>query len=225
MKKRTLWVIPVILSLLLCSCAKTPSDTAPTSDTQAEESAGISEKSLYEHGLELISVMYEMAESEDYLAIVLPINESMEYLKSAVSEDPSKPDAVYEINGIGNSIFEDEQLEEIQKMPQALQEYFESRSTMNFASIMNSYAGSTAVAAVSVTTATKTFVNKSISANTVYLYMYDDGCPVLVSFVCGEDNTVYAQGQYIFAEDMADDVEGFFKKFPITGLTVKELEF
>ncbi len=57
------------------------------------------EKSLYDHGLELIALLDEMAESKEYLSLFSANDELMEILAEAAEGDFSKPQAVDRLNG------------------------------------------------------------------------------------------------------------------------------
>jgi len=72
----------------------------------------------------------------------------------------------------------------------------------------------------------KTFAFKEEVENQIYLYIFEDAKPIMVSFVAGEDKTVSAGGTVIFADDFecdsADDVEDLLREYDAD---VEEVDF
>ena len=110
-------------------------------------------------------------------------------------------------------------------MSDTLKEYVTSRAQATVATQINAAGGASMIAASSVCTAGKTFVNKELKENTVYLYTFESGTPVMVSFLVGEDGAVSASGSFIFNEDFKtdteEDMEQFFSEF---GVEVERIE-
>lgn len=159
---------------------------------------GAKEKSLYEQGMELISLMAEMTRSESYRALYTASPEIQEILSSAGQGDYSSPAAVYQITLSEEQLLELTGAGDVENLP--LKNYVISRANTILFSQVNAEGGAQVLAASSICAAGKTFVSKAFSGNTVYLYVFENGTPVAVSFLGGEDHTVSASGNFLFTE-------------------------
>ncbi len=187
-----------------------------------------SDKSLYKHGLELISLLEEMAESEAYLEMYINTSSDVyEIISTAAKGDFTEPKAVYQI-----AISDDMLLKllgyavtDMDGLSDTLKEYVKSRVHNSIVSIINSTGGTDMVAASSICTAGKTFVSDEQVGNVIYLYTYEDAVPVIITFKEGENGAVSASGNFIFCEDFMTDtkqkIEQFFAELEID---VKEIE-
>ncbi len=171
-------------------------------ESQAEHSG--CDISLYVHGLNVIALMEELADSEAYARMMSVSEELLGLVKEAgegnyVGRDPK---AVYEITfepGILALVMEESK--EFGELSDTVREYAYSRLTTSLFNIINARGGVNCVAAAGVSTVTKAFVCDKLEKETLYLYVYEDAFPVAVSFVTGEDHAVMAIGNFIFDED------------------------
>ena len=190
-----------ILAFLLCACG-----------AKSDGKAG--QKSLYAQGLDMISLMGEMVQSDTYFAAyssVPTLREPVKEISQAVSGGQyDKPAAVYRL-----SLQEDGLAAILQRsgtdlsdadLSDDLKAYMHSKMLGACANFFNSPAGTEALAASAVYTCSKSFVCMEASENVLYLYTYENTNPVLISFLVGEDHAVYASGTYILNEtiDMTD---------------------
>ncbi len=197
---------------------------------------GSSDKSLYEHGLDLISLLKEMAGSEAYIGIYIGGDEEISTIvANAAKGDYTKPKAVYQI-----MISEDKLLKllditdtDMEGLSDTLKEYIKQRLQNSITSLINSSGGTNMIAASSICTAGKTFVSAADEhiGNVIYLYTYENAIPVIVTFVEGENGAVSASGSLIFNEDFMTDteqkVEQFFADFADfadIGVELKEIK-
>lgn len=203
--------IPAVLSivLLLGSCGSGPE-------------GGTSGKSLYEQGLAIISVMQEMAGSEDCIASFTSDTDLGSILSEAAAGDYSEPQAVYQIKVPADSFLEVSGLE-ISGLSQALQENLKARVASAVVSQINARGGVETLAAASVCTAGKTFVSSELAEDMIYLYVYEDAVPAAVTFTKGEDGAVSASGTFVLYDEFptasASDIEGALSAF---GVQVEE---
>lgn len=55
--------------------------------------------------------------------------------------------------------------------------------------------------------------------NPIYLYTYENGNPVAVTFIAGEDGAVSASGTFVICDaltfESAEDVEAFFEEVEV----------
>ena len=189
------------------------------------------ETSLYAHGLELISLMGEMVQSDAYSEMFFSapqVKESVEKTaRAAAAGAYEKPASVYQITvgeeGLMETIISAAEADvNFDGMSAELKAYVQSRILSSLASILNAGAGTEALAASSVYMCSKSFVCGEASENTAYLYFYEEAIPVLVTFLAGEDHAVYASGSYILNEDITD-AESLSSLFGLSGFQVKEL--
>lgn len=186
---------------------------------------GRKEKSVYEQGLSVISLMAEMAKSDGYAELYSSDPELKEFLSAAGGGSYDEPQGVYGIQISESTISGVMQIAGAGEMSDTLKEYVTSRAQATVATQINAAGGASMIAASSVCTAGKTFVNKELKENTVYLYTFESGTPVMVSFLVGEDGAVSASGSFIFSEDFKtdteEDMEQFFSEF---GVEVERIE-
>lgn len=173
-------------------------------------------KSLYEQGLEIISVMKEMAGNEDYIAFLSPDGGLKDLLSEAAAGDFSMPKAVYQIKVSESAFLELSELD-LDALSVPLQENLKSRVAPAVFNQINAQGGVETLAAASVCTAGKTFVSSELTESMIYLYVYEDAVPVAVTFTKGEDGAVSALGTFVlydeFPTDSASDIEGALSVF------------
>ncbi len=165
-------------------------------------------KSLVECGEDVISLMAEMVDSENYGSLYnLPAayDKTISNLRDG---NYSKSSAVYEL-----SISEDELFESIdtsidkESFSEDLYKHICSSAHASFASRINQKGGVEAVSVSTAFSAQKSFVNKEMDANKVYLYVFENGCPILITFVAGEDGSFRAIGYFIINDTFVTDDE------------------
>ncbi len=176
--------------VMMCSCS--------SGETEKK-----GEKSLYQQGIDVISMMDEMASSDDYSLLIAGSSEITEMADQIAEGDYSQPKAVYEIENAGTAVLSllASSSSAFNNMSDPLKEYAQKRMYGAIATHINSKYGATCVAASSVYSAAKVFVNSSISGNKIYIYLYEESYPVMVSFDTGEDNAVTASGIFIFDDE------------------------
>lgn len=191
------------------------------------------EKSLYDQGLELVSLMGEMVQSDAYFEMFSAASQVKDAVAGAA--DAAKagryqtPKAVYKISAekdglmgmLANAAGADLNLD---SMSEELKAYVWSRSLTSLASILNTSAGMEAIAASSIYMCSKTFVCSEAADSTIYLYTYEDACPVAVTFLVGEDHAVYASAAYILNKDITDG-DSLTALLGFSGLKAEPLEF
>lgn len=187
-------------------------------------SCGGSSKSLLEYGTEVISLMREMVENGEYAKFYNIPAAYDETVKALRNGDYSKASVVYELSVsasklIGIDIDESELSDE-------LYSYICSSSYISFSSLINQKSGSDALAVSAIFSAQKTFACKDIEENKVYLYVFENGYPIVITFVPGEDGSVRAIGNFVinadFAVDDAEKIESSCESMGIAGVEAIE---
>lgn len=203
MKKR-MSVAAMAFALAICLCA-----------CNGESGNIPSEKTLLEHGLEVVATMDEMASSERYVNFYTGSNEMAEIVKDISEGDHSKPVAVYKITVDKNAVEAWDILGGLEGLSENLKTAMR-RKAFGAALItqINAQSGATTLAATTICTAGKTFVSSEGEGDMIYLYVYENACPAAVSFVRGEDNSVSASGTFIlndgFDAGSPESLEAFF---------------
>ena len=166
-------------------------------------------KSLTECGEGVISLMAEMLESEEYKSLYLPAayDDQVNMLREG---NYSKSIAVYEL-----LISEEELLDKTinkDELSKELYEYICSSAYVSFASRINQTSGVEAMAVSAVFTAQKTYANKDIDTNRIYLFVFENGCPIAVTFVVDENDSLRVVGHFIMNDEFIAEDENSIKE-------------
>ena len=182
-------------------------------------------KRLVDHGMEVVELIEEAINSKEYVRIYSASEQITRVIEEVAEGDFSELEAVYSIR-----IDEDDLLEmadvDLDDMPESLQKVMKSKMAGSVANMINARSGAEKLATSSIISMGKTFAFKEEVENQIYLYIFEDAKPIMVSFVAGEDKTVSAGGTVIFADDFecdsADDVEDLLREYDAD---VEEIEY
>lgn len=184
------------------------------------------EKSLYEQGLEIISLMNEMTENESYVSAYTGNGEISAIVQEIGADDYSEPEAVYALTFPEDSLNNLAELAALQGASAELHNSLKSKMPSVIMTQINAMNGAATLAATTVCTAGKTFVNHEMTENTTYLYTYADAAPVAVCFILGENHAVSANGTFILYEDFTcdseEEIESFFEEIGIDASLITE---
>lgn len=175
-------VLTIILGLAACGAAN-----------EAKES-----KSLYAHGLEVVSMLSEMTRSENFIGIYTANSEIKDIILTLGENSYEQPDAVYAITVPEDTLTGMAELSNLEGASQELKSYLMQRVMASLMSQINAMSGVENLAASSVCTVGKTFVSENATENVIFIYVYEGTAPVAVTFTLGEDHTVSATGTFIF---------------------------
>ena len=167
-------------------------------------------KSLTECGEDVISLMAEMLESEEYKTLYNLPSAYGDQVNMLREGNYSKCIAVYEL-----FISEEELLDKtIDKdgLSKELYEYICSSAYVSFASRINQISGVEAMAVSAVFTAQKTYANKDIDTNRIYLFVFENGCPIAVTFVVDENDSLRVVGHFIMNDEFIAEDENSIKE-------------
>ncbi|MBR6664091.1 MAG: hypothetical protein IKL22_00050 [Lachnospiraceae bacterium] len=182
-------------------------------------------KRLVDHGMEVVELIEEAINSKEYVMIYSASEQITRVIEEVAEGDFSELEAVYSIR-----IDEDDLLEmadvDLDDMPESLQKVMKSKMAGSVANMINARSGAEKLATSSIISMGKTFAFKEEVENQIYLYIFEDAKPIMVSFVAGEDKTVSAGGTVIFVDDFecdsADDVEDLLREYDAD---VEEVDF
>ncbi len=179
--------------------------------------AAAEENKLYDKGLEAAAQIKEMTESESYLQFMSGSQMITDHLKDAGAKDPQSPKAVYRITiEEALKVFG---LDEIEGFSDSLKDMLRDRCYSAVAQQINAMGGAELIAASSVCTTSKSFRDEAFHGNVIYLYVYEDAAPVMVSFSEEEDQTVCASASLIlydgFKFGIPEEIKTFFDDIPV----------
>lgn len=206
------------LALLLgaCSGRKAPAADAP-------------EKSLYRQGQELAAEIVETAGTPDYLRLLTGDQAVLDLLAQAVEgKDYTAPQTVYRLKvpeEAVEKIMGMSDAGELDGLPQGLQKRFWEKFFRGIPSQLNAMGGTSALAAASICAAEKTFVSTEVSEPLLYIYAYENGTPIAVTFLPGEDGAVSASGIFLFYDGLdAGSLGEYGAMLEPLGITVETIQ-
>ena len=155
-----------------------------------------------EKGMEIVGVIEEMINSEEYLEIYsIQVDDVMSYINSAAEGDYSEAEHIYELK------FDDDIADmlnvELDGLPKSLKEMMKAKLPAAFISLMNNRVGSAAIAAASMTTASTMFLTDE-TGNAIYIYTFEEGYPIAVTFAVNDEGICSASGTFLFGADELD---------------------
>lgn len=210
--------LALTMTLLLGGCAGSApnkGDPAPEAPSQPEPAPAPS-KTLYERGTELAAELAEMAGNRDYLSLYTGQGEVLDILTRAVEgKDYTAPKAVYSLTiseDAAGKILAALEMENANALPDHLKGKVREKVFQALPAQVNAMAGADTLAAASICTAGKVFVDPAVTDGVIYLYTYENGVPVAVTFLPGEDGAVSAGGTFLlgdsFSVDSLEDLSG-----------------
>ena len=176
-------------------------------------------KSLYEQGLKIVRLMSEMTQTEGYVDVYTGNSEVKAVIQSISAGDYSSPKAVYAISVADDDLAAMVELNRLDNVSDELKKFLLQRAHSALMTQINSMSGVENLAATSVCTAGKSFVNENAAEDVIYLYTYENARPVAVTFSVGESQAVSASGMFImydgFTCGSATEIESFFSDISV----------
>ena len=182
--------------------------------------------SLYEQGLEVVTLMDEMADSQSYVQMFTGNTQISELIQSNTNGDYSKPQAVYEVmlqKDNYQGLLENEETQTT--MSDELKGIISKKVNASVITQLNAYGGSENLAASTICTAGISFVNSEVKEDVIYIYVYENTAPVAVIFLKEGNDIVSANGTFMFGEELANlTKESISQLFEGLYVTVREVE-
>lgn len=183
-------------------------------------------KTLYEQGLDVASLMVEATRTEKYVEIYSASSELGKMIKEIGEGDYETLEAVYAITIDDEKFRGILEVDNYNEISERLQAALRNRMFGSLITQINGMGGTEELAVSSICTHGKTFVDDSITDNTIYLYVYEDALPIAVTFTVGEDGAVSASGTFImydgFSCGSVEEVEESFRAFDVE---VSEIDY
>lgn len=183
-------------------------------------------KTLCEQGLDVASLMVEATRTEKYVEIYSPSSELGKMIKEIGEGDYETLEAVYAITIDDGKFHEILEVDNYDEISERLQAALRSRMFGSMITQINGMGSAEELAVSSICTHGKTFVDDSITDNTIYLYVYEDALPIAVTFTVGEDGAVSAAGAFIMYDKFfCGSVEEVEKSFRAFNVEVSEVDY
>ena len=176
-------------------------------------------KSLYEQVLEIVQLLSEMTQTEGYADVYTGNSEVKAVIQSISTSDYSSPKAVYAISAADDDLAAMVELNRLGNVSDELKNFLLRRARSALMTQINSMSGVENLAASSVCTAGKSFVNENAAEDVIYLYTYENARPIAVTFTIGENHSVSASGMFVmydgFTCGSAAEIESFFSDISV----------
>ena len=160
------------------------------------------DKSLYEHGLDVVAMLEEIINSEEYVQAFSGSQEIMNVIQEISTGDYAAPPTVYKITLDMDNVLKTSDMLDMENASEALIANLKNRVLASIVTTINARSGALTLAASSVCTTGKTFVSSEIQEEMIYLYVFEDAAPVAVTFTLGEDNAINATGNFLLYEEI-----------------------
>ena len=187
MRKFSIVILACLLILTMTACGQ-----SRNSDN---------EETLFDFGIEVTKTMQEMVYSDEYISLYTTVEFEDEIIKFQ-STDYDSPIAVYSVE-IPNakdvlSKLGSENIDDYDKLSDNLREQLEHRvSFSSIISSINAQSGTNTMALCSLLTATKYDKDLELDKSIAYLYVFENGVPIAVTFT----KSGYANGQFLLLSD------------------------
>ncbi len=177
------------------------------------------QKSLYAQGLEVVQLMVEMTQAEEYVDVYTANSEIKTVIQDISSGNYSEPKAVYSLSITEENLAAMAELNNLDNASEGLKDFMMQRVFASLMTQLNGMSGVEKLAASSVCTVGKTFVNENANDDVIYLYTYEDATPVAVTFTVGEDRAVSANGVFVMYDEFtcgsAEEIKSFFNDITV----------
>lgn len=168
---------------------------------------------------EIVSLLSDMINSEYYMDAMVANDEMKDYVNSWRKTDYKHPDAIYEIS------YEDLTLDGVfatmdmsSDVKNDMSEELKKNVSRNMASsgiisVITAQYGTIPMAATSIISVKDVFTKPDMNGNAIYIYYYEDACPVIIDYVRYDDGAVSAYCTVIPDSSMKLDEEEGVKAF------------
>ena len=179
--------------------------------TKGKQTA-VTDDKLVNTGLAAIKSMKECTTSEIYRKMLFSSDSWMEKMVGTVkAEDVTEPKAIYEVETdyqillaylTGESSMP-KTLEEINNEPDSVKAKMERSFFSSIPTMINARQGSEVIAFVSTFSESGNILYETFSGKKSFIYVFENGYPVWVTFMAGDDGIVSYTAQWMYVKDDA----------------------
>lgn len=159
------------------------------------------EKSLYNEGLELISDIDKMAESDSYLNMMSGDPEIGKIVKDIGSGDYSLPSVVYTVTGIEEEMLK--VLTDGQDVGEDIKRILKTKLAPVLPSQINALGGVFNLASANILTHGDSFISDEITSSKTYIYKYDSKYSFIVTFTPTGTGIINAFANVVINEELS----------------------
>lgn len=203
--KKLMAIVLALVSVFALSGCDNKSNTEP--------------QSLYAQGLEVVQLMSEMTRTGEYIDTYTGDSTIKNIIQNIGVGEYSVPKSVYAISIPDENLVAMAELSELDNSSKDLKTFLMQKVLGSLMIQINGMAGVENLAASSVCTVGKTFVDENATDDVIYLYTYENALPVAVTFTIGENHAVSATGVFImydgFTCGSADEIKSFFSDISV----------
>lgn len=185
------------------------------------------EKSIYNHGLELVQELEKMSQSENYISCFFSSGKDF-WSEKKDQFKLSKIVKCYQLDLNSENLIKMLSMMDSAEIDSVVMEMLEKKASGSFLpSMLNSRIGVIPLSLASVLTTSKIFDSSELKKNTNYIYVFENSYPIFVSFEKGEDKAVLAIANYILIDELINtDIETLKEKinFEPLGAEIKEIK-
>lgn len=201
MKKISIVIFTFLLALAMTACGKSHNSH--------------NEEALFDLGIEVAKTMQEMVYSDEYISLYT-VTEFEDEIVNFQATDYDSPIAVYsvEIPNVKDILSKlgPENIDDYDKLSDNLKEQLDHRVSFNsIVSSINAQRGTNIMALSSLLTATKYDKDLELDKSIAYLYVFEEGVPIVVTFT----KSGYANGQFLLLNDSNsyEDISEIFNRY------------
>lgn len=195
----------IVLATMLCAVLATGCGANTTQQTV----------SLYDKGLEMAQLLDKMAEDDAYVQLFSQNDGLKQVIQDIGSQTYTTPKAVYAVTDAGTLLL---QMADLPK-DETLQKVIEQKTSTAWTTQINGIQGAEFLAATSILLYDESFLYEGLQKPTTYLYTYDGGYSVAVTYIPYENGVVKATASILKAD--ASIVE-LLKQIP--NVTIEEVK-
>ena len=181
------------------------------------QAEGTEADTLYEKGKEIAELVIEAVRSEDYVNLYSASGDVSNLLKEVGTAEWEEPEAVYEVT-VSDVFYKTvDKAGALNNLSEELARTVKNKLFTSVVYQISGYSSSIELAAANVCNIEKVFLAPEITENNICIYTYDEGRPIAVTFVLGDDGIVSANGSVILGDDFqhgsVEEIEEAFADF------------
>ena len=215
----------LLISLTACGQNAAPANSEQLTIPEESPDAPVQTKSQQEHSLDIMKLMVEMSQEEDYIRAFYNEPAVIMTLESIGECDYTAVKNVYAVTVDADEVFAELQLGSIGNISDTLRSVAENKVLTAMVANVNARADLMLMACANICTVDKTFITDEITESVCYLYTFEEAPSISITFLCGEDHIVTARGIFMLVDDIScDSIENVEAYFGGVGVTAVELD-
>ena len=209
-KKLCIMCICVLLAVLASACSAKKSAVEPETEGTAGEDLQDSDEKLVKAGLEAAGHMKEYTCSDFYRNIMSSTLYESDMVDVVKGEDVTKPKAIYEISVDPMQYLSEmmavasaetgEDSYRIENLSDVLKKRLADTSYASLPNMINTKSGASAVAFTAMFNDSGNMIFHSLKERRIFVYVFESGYPVWVTFIPGNDDIVSYSAQWVIMD-------------------------